>query len=386
MTLVRLGNVQLHHGDAATVLPELAEASVALCLTDPPYGLLRGVSWDASRPSVDLVGAPSGRVMLPGGRLVALADDRILHLLTTDIVSAGFELEGLCMSIHADGRPRARNQPRPAFAPIIVARAPGPALVKALDDAARIPWRDDRDREQARRANTLHRASRRIYANDLDRDKVYVPNPGGRWPTNVFDTDNLLENQQHIFQIPRVRDAAGHVAAKPVALLVQLLRLYSAPADIVLDPFSPAVPSTGVAALASGRRAVLIERERRFVDMALANLDAAEAGSYALPASLPLNRPVAAPVINMSENEHLHERGERATSGSSNSRQERTADRDSSRLLTPREIAPELGISVRTLQRLRRANQIPTIRVGARSVRFDLQAGTRRAWRKRDLE
>jgi excisionase family DNA binding protein len=303
------------------------------------------------------------RVLRQGAKLVVFSDDRIHHTLASNIEAAGFEVEGMCVWVFATGKPRTRTQPRPAVVPIIVARAPGRPLVTDLGEA-RIPWRDDKDRDRAARANTLSTARRRIYADDLDRNKIYTPDVRGRWPSNVLAEDDVLGHHQHIFQIPCVRDSAGHPAAKPVKLLAQLVRLYSPPGGLVLDPFAGG-GSTGVAAMATGRRALLIERDPDFHEMARKNLSKAHRGDYRtdeIPAHFEDMTDLSASVrncINTSDNEHLRATPERAT----------LLEPDG--LLTSRDMAKRLGISSRTLRRRVREEGWPCVRVGPKALRFD---------------
>lgn len=63
-----------------------------------------------------------------------------------------------------------------------------------------------------------------------------------------------------------VRNGA-HPTEKPVALLQRLLGVVARPGDVVLDPFAGS-GSTGVAALAEGMTAILIEREPRYAAVA----------------------------------------------------------------------------------------------------------------------
>jgi site-specific DNA-methyltransferase (adenine-specific) len=61
-------------------------------------------------------------------------------------------------------------------------------------------------------------------------------------------------------------DRAGskHPTVKPIALLRWLVRLVTPPGGTVLDPFAGS-GTTGAAALAEGRRAILIEREPEYI-------------------------------------------------------------------------------------------------------------------------
>lgn len=58
-----------------------------------------------------------------------------------------------------------------------------------------------------------------------------------------------------------------HPTEKPVDLMRQLIRVAAPPGSVILDPFAGS-GTTGVAALCEGRRAVLIEREAAYCDIA----------------------------------------------------------------------------------------------------------------------
>jgi len=70
------------------------------------------------------------------------------------------------------------------------------------------------------------------------------------------------------WQSPNYRgDFAHHPAQKPVELIRYLIRQLTDPGDIILDPFAGS-GTTGVAAIAEGRRAILIEKEPKYADIA----------------------------------------------------------------------------------------------------------------------
>lgn len=62
-----------------------------------------------------------------------------------------------------------------------------------------------------------------------------------------------------------------HPTEKPVSLLKYLTELFSNPGDVILDPFAGSA-STGEAAIATGRRAVLVERDKEFFDKGSARI------------------------------------------------------------------------------------------------------------------
>ncbi len=58
-----------------------------------------------------------------------------------------------------------------------------------------------------------------------------------------------------------------HPTEKPVALPAWFIRLHTAPGETILDPFAGS-GTTGRAAKDLGRRAILVEMEERFCEMA----------------------------------------------------------------------------------------------------------------------
>ncbi len=66
-------------------------------------------------------------------------------------------------------------------------------------------------------------------------------------------------------------DDPRHPTVKPVDLMRWLIRLVTRAGDVVLDPFGGS-GTTGVAALAEGRRVILVERDPRFAEIARARL------------------------------------------------------------------------------------------------------------------
>ena len=66
-----------------------------------------------------------------------------------------------------------------------------------------------------------------------------------------------------------------HPNEKPVALLRELIESSTRSGDVVLDPFAGS-GSTAVAAVLSGRRAVLVESDERWLSLAIERVQAAE--------------------------------------------------------------------------------------------------------------
>jgi excisionase family DNA binding protein len=356
--------VHLLEGDAALVLADVEPESIDAVVCDPPHAILRS-AWDVL-PAPQLWQAVF-RALRPGAPVLVVCAPKTYHRLAVDIENAGFEIEDMLIWAFATGKPPGMDRLKPAHAPIVVARKPGPR--KPLDIGnVRLPYVDQADAEQTRRIDTLRADGKRragIYDASLDTSSrehaPFVPK-AGRWPPNLLLTEPLLGHHDRFFLIPKARTPNGHPAAKPVELLAYLLKLYTAPDDLVLDPFAGG-GSTGVAALLTGRQALLIEREPSFAALARQNLAAAQGGDFGMPKRVNIASFLAedddiAAKNDMPKNEALRYPVERATLD----RQERLA--------TPDEMAALLRISKRTLRRLVLDGKVFAIPTG-RGVRFD---------------
>jgi excisionase family DNA binding protein len=293
---------------------------------------------------------------------------RTYHRGASAIEDAGFEICDMLIWAFAMGCPRSAAHPKDAHCPIVFARKPGPYRPLNIADC-RIPYASDSDAKSIHRIDTLRADGNRrpgVYNASLDVSAAarapFKPDADGRYPSNVILLEPALGAGDKFFFIPKARTPDGHPAAKPVELAAWFLKLFTARDSLVVDPFAGG-GSLGVAALLTGRRALLIEREPRFVDIARKNLDAARRGDFALPkrvdlVALATDEMPRCGSQNTSENEALRCPPKRATL------------EPSPRSAKSNEMAALLGISVRTLRRRVRDGKIPAIRNG-RSVRFD---------------
>ena len=71
---------------------------------------------------------------------------------------------------------------------------------------------------------------------------------------------------------------SDHPTVKPLALMLDLVGLFTSPGDLILDPFAGS-GTTGVAALRLGRRAILIEKDPKYAALCVERMTAEESQS-----------------------------------------------------------------------------------------------------------
>jgi site-specific DNA-methyltransferase (adenine-specific) len=313
-----LGDATLYAGDCLAVLPELDPVDAVV--TDPPYHLVdshsraarpgtpmqrlargfMGKAWDgndiAFRPETWAVVASAIR---PGGFLLAFGGTRTQHRMVCAIEDAGFVVQDTIAWLYGTGFPKNKALLKPAFEPIVVAYKPGGPRTLQVDEC-RVGVDD-----------TRRHGSGGFGRNFMDDDWVaplvsHNGSASGRWPANVIHdgSDEVMEafaafgqrkaaphgpgvvtpgmfgikaghpgfgdsgTAARFFYCAKAgkADRAGskHPTVKPIALIRYLVKLVCPPGGTLLDPFAGS-GTTGAAALAEGRRVVLIEREAEYV-------------------------------------------------------------------------------------------------------------------------
>jgi site-specific DNA-methyltransferase (adenine-specific) len=204
-------DVRLIEGDSLAVLPTLESGSVDAVITDPPYGSVTHAGARGARPGPGFVTAPLvpfASIDVPAflglcRELVRVA--RRWVMMTCDWRhAAAAEEAGLPVV-------RVGVWVKPDAAPQFTGDRPGTGWEAVL---------------------LLHRPGRKRW------------NGGGH----------------HAVWTHRVERNASHPTQKPLALVREWVRLFTDPGETILDPFAGS-GTTGTAALAEGRRAVLIERD-----------------------------------------------------------------------------------------------------------------------------
>ena len=249
---MRIGSLlDVRRADCFRALEELADGSVDAVISDPPYGTT-DCAWDVAVDWLafwDLV----ARKLKPDGVVALFAAGKFTFDLWKsnprwyryDLVWHKTAPVGFLM---ANQQPLRSHESILIFAPRLIGSCYNPQKTVPTKKATR----------HARSSGTS------IYHNHYDR--IWTDD-GSRHPTSVL---KFTRERAGGWAQARVK----HPTLKPLALMEWLVRSYSRPGDLVVDPFLGS-GSTAEACLRNGRRFFGCEKNRTFYRRAVKRLEAA---------------------------------------------------------------------------------------------------------------
>ena len=264
-------------GDCSIVMKTMEENIIDACITDPPYGM--GMEhWDHSVPEVS-IWKEVYRILKPGAFCLAFCSPELYHRLAINVEDAGFEIKDQIMWMTTTKMPK-NNRLKPAHEPIVVAQKPykgslknnfekwGCGIINTVD--TRVPW--DKEPPKGWVASGHKRRTFGKEGNTTGGREEFGTkdaNPDGRYPSNIIG--EVLPEHQKYFYAPRVTkkergEGNDHPTPKPISLMSYLIRIYTPPGGIVIDPFCGS-GSTGVAALQEKRKFIGIDMEEKYIEI-----------------------------------------------------------------------------------------------------------------------
>ena len=230
--------ITLYLGDCLEVLPRLGPGSVDLVVTDPPYAISvegsisRGPAgdrtldffdgdrnWASMRRTVLDCAVLIGRLLRPAASVYWWCGHRLFGALVDHYEYHGWS-----------------QRPLVWYKPSAPPNMPGAGWSSALELC------------------------------------LYAYQPGRTWTHRVNAPKNVIVWNHPAHLCP---GKVGHPTQKPCAVIEPLIRASSLAGDLVLDPFAGS-GTTLVVARALGRRAIGIELEERYAEMAAKRLEQAQ--------------------------------------------------------------------------------------------------------------
>lgn len=286
--------VHVQHADCRAAMPALEDNAISLILTDPPYFIDgMGADWDTGklrrRVKPGVVGSlPAGmkfsvqqgrdlqaflapiarewlRLLRPGGFCLVFSQNRLSHRTAIAIEEAGFEIRDMLLWQY-EGQAKAFTQEH---------------FIRKRDISA------------AEKARLIHKLGGRktpqlkpqgemIVLAQKPREGTFVDN-WDQWETGLIDVScPVIDGSRFpgtVIPAKKPRERYGHLTAKPVDLLRHLIRIFSAPAGVILDPFAGS-GSAGVAAKLENRGFIGYEIEAEMARLAQDRIQAAPAVQF----------------------------------------------------------------------------------------------------------
>lgn len=284
-----LGTVKLRPGDCMDVLAEMEADSIHLVVSDPPYfldgldgdwrkganvpprngavgGLPIGMKFDPVQGErlqefLQPIAAQLFRVMLPGAFMLLFSAPRLAHRMALAAERAGFEI-------------------RDQFAWRFRARAQFKAFtqdhfVERRTDLSGAEKRTAITKLAGRRTPQLRPQFEAIICAQKPKVGTFVDN-WLEFETGLIDAKQTLDGNvpSTVMEVekPAKDRFKSHLTPKPVKLCEHLIRVFSAPGQMVLDPFVGS-GTTCVAARNTGRNVIGIDINPDYIAIAQQRLE-----------------------------------------------------------------------------------------------------------------
>lgn len=233
------GGVTLYCGDCRDVIPALDASGIELMIADPPYSRVRDDAWDRITPD----------------DLILLLDDVITS--AEKRMKTNSSAYFFCWPPFAD-RLTGLLRRRAGFLGHLV-------WAKRLANGAPsgiAAWQD------VRVLRKYFTETERILFAEINSHPDRAS-----YPRRTFHA--MKSRYTDLWYYPPVGSASRlriHNCQKPLGLLADMITISSEPGSVILDPFAGSCAS-GIAAVQTGRRAILVEREESYCEKGAAWLE-----------------------------------------------------------------------------------------------------------------
>lgn len=232
-------SVNLMHGDALDLMESLEAGSIDLICSDLPYGTTQNI-WDKILP-LNRMWSSFYRVLKPEGLIVLTAAQPFTSILVSSNMD-NFKYDLVWEKTIGSGQLNVKRQPIRIHETILVFGRKGKKSVY---------------NEQKETGYAPYKITRK----NVKSDGCY----GAQKPS--IKVSDGTRHAKSIIKISNPRIRNGHTTQKPEQLMSHLIRMYSNPGDIVLDP-TMGSGTTGVSAVLEGRSFIGIEIKKTYFNIA----------------------------------------------------------------------------------------------------------------------
>lgn len=242
---------QIINADCFEWLAQAESKSIDMVFADLPYGTTRN-KWDSVLP-LDRLWPELIRVAKPGAAFVFTGQMPFSALLVASNLPM-FKHHWIWEKGHATGHLNAKRAPMKAHEDVFVFCSGQPT------------YNPEKTQGHERKVSTAHHARNSKLSTNY-----------GAYVKATYDSTERYPRTVQKFSSDKQKSKL-HPTQKPVALMEYLIKTYSNPGDVVLDPTAGSM-TTGIAAVNTGRSYVCIERDE---DIFLAGKTRLEEHSYKL--------------------------------------------------------------------------------------------------------
>lgn len=259
---------KLYKGDCLEIMPQLEAGSVDAIITDLPYGTT-DCEWDSVISLVEMWKEVK-RVLKPSGVFITTSSQPFTSALIMSNPEM-FKYELIWNKKLTGNFLLANFQPMRIHENILVFSQYPATYVKGKENAAYYPQKvSGKFRKSAKSVKPEVTRS--------DTDYIVVSNGGSmRFPQSIIDFSNAHRIDKE------------HPTQKPVALYEYLIRTYTNPNELVLD-ICMGSGTTIVAAVQTGRKAIGIEKEHKYFEIAVKRAGSAQSPLFVEPPRSPTKR------------------------------------------------------------------------------------------------
>ena len=244
-------NYALHEGDCLNVMATLPSASVDMILTDLPYGVTEN-KWDTVVPLAPMW-AQFLRLCKPSAAIVLTANQPFTSALVSSAPEL-FKYSWVWVKNRPTGAHHAKNRPMSNHEDILVFSAAPMGHASLLGDR-RMAYYPQGVCDGPVKTVTRGNRSRNTGVRPNQIGRTYTSQSGFPHTVLAFDKES----------------SHYHPTQKPVDLMRYLIRTYTKAGETVLDA-TMGSGTTGLAALAEGRKFIGIEKDPSYFDIATARI------------------------------------------------------------------------------------------------------------------